>query len=356
MSSIPLRPATWMLAGLCLLAVRPQARAQIHTMDQLDTKAKFTDRAKPTYPTRARINGTMGEGIVRFVIDADGRLSCCEVVAQTAPEFGRAALEAVRRWRAQPGLIGGRPVDTRWQVPIVFVLNEGNIDREATAFMYGFPAKVPAKLPAEFRYDTQPQAEDTPAPIYPYDDWIKHRAGSAEAAYVIDPAGRLRELQIFAASSPEFGRALAAAIERWKFKPATRGGKPCFAPARLKFSFNLYVPDDAPENRLRKVVLENPAVLAKLSDLDHPLQPLNRVAPRYPFALAADGRAGQAVVECIVDREGWVRLPRMVSATREEFGWAAAAALAEWRFAVPVVKGQPADVVVQVPFEFAARR
>lgn len=343
-----------MLAALCLVAMLPQARAKIYAMDQLDTKVKFTHRAKPTYPPRERNDEKMGEGIVRLVIDADGRLSRCEVVAQTAPEFGRAALEAVQRWQARPGLVGGQPVDTRLQVPIVFLLENDDISRAAIAFMYGFPVKVPAQLPAQFHYDRQPAAEDTPAPVYPYEDWLKQRSGRAEVAYVIDPEGRLRELQIFKASSPEFGQALAAAIERWKFKPATRRGKPCFAPARVTFNFDLYRPDDAPENRLRRVVLEHPAALAKLSDLDQPLQPLNQVAPRYPFALAGAGPAGEAVVECIVDREGWVRLPRIISATREEFGWAAAAALAEWRFAVPRVKGAPADVVVRVPFEFGA--
>jgi TonB family protein len=342
------------MIGLGFFACTPLVRAKIYPSDQVDKLPRWLDQPPPHYPFDLRKAGVMGEAVIRFVLDEDGRMSRCEVVAQTNPEFGRTALDSVRQWRAKPGIKDGRKVELSMQIPILFSLDDGSVDKEATAYMFGFPVKVPSQLPAEFHYNVQPQAMDTPAPVYPYDDWMENRPGSAEVTYVIDPEGRLQELHIINASAPEFGQALAAAIERWKFKPATHRGKPCFAPARLDFHFNLYQPDDAPEIRLRKAARDNPAALAKMSGLDQPLQPTNQVAPRYPFALVNEGLGGQAVVECIVDREGWVRLPHVISATRGEFGQAAAAALTEWRFAVPRVKGTPSDVVVRVPFNFAA--
>lgn len=75
----------------------------------------------------------------------------------------------------------------------------------------------------------------------------------------------------------------------------------------------------------------------------------------YPPALKqGDKPAGTAMIEIVIDREGRARLPRIVSATREEFGWAAATAAAQWVFQPPMRGGHAVDVKVRVPFEFTA--
>jgi len=87
--------------------------------------------------------------------------------------------------------------------------------------------------------------------------------------------------------------------------------------------------------------------------LDQRLQPIWRTAPVYPQSLRGVKPAGKAVVEFVIDREGRARLPRVKSATQPEFGWAAATAVSQWVFAGPVRGGQPTDVKVSIPFEFA---
>jgi outer membrane biosynthesis protein TonB len=42
----------------------------------------------------------------------------------------------------------------------------------------------------------------------------------------------------------------------------------------------------------------------------------------------------------------------VISATQEEFGWAAATAVSQWVFKIPLRAGQPADVRVRIPFDF----
>jgi hypothetical protein len=48
-----------------------------------------------------------------------------------------------------------------------------------------------------------------------------------------------------------------------------------------------------------------------------------------------------------------VRLPRIVSATADSFGYAAAQAVVAWQFGPPLVGGKPAVVRVKVPFKFS---
>jgi len=74
--------------------------------------------------------------------------------------------------------------------------------------------------------------------------------------------------------------------------------------------------------------------------------------PVYPLRLREERPAGEAVIEFIIDRDGRARLPRVVSATQEAFGWAAAAAISQWVFAPPLRKGEPTEVRVSVPVGF----
>ncbi len=53
-----------------------------------------------------------------------------------------------------------------------------------------------------------------------------------------------------------------------------------------------------------------------------------------------------------IDRAGRAQLPRVVSTTREDFGWAAATAVARWQFTPPTKDGKPVDVKARVPVSY----
>ena len=90
--------------------------------------------------------------------------------------------------------------------------------------------------------------------------------------------------------------------------------------------------------------------------MDTRLNPRFQVPPAYPEALRAEKPEGQAMIEFLVDREGRGRLARVVSATREEFGWAAATAVNQWVFDPPRRGGLPVDIRVSIPFQFSLPR
>jgi TonB family protein len=58
-------------------------------------------------------------------------------------------------------------------------------------------------------------------------------------------------------------------------------------------------------------------------------------------------------VEFLIDRDGRVRLPRIVSATKSAFGYAAVQAVSAWQFDKPVVGGKSVILRVRMPMEFA---
>lgn len=93
----------------------------IANLDQAPT-AKF--QANPVYPFEMRRAGITGEVVVGFIVDDQGKVRDAYAVRSTQREFEAAAIQAVMKWTFRPGKKGGRSVNTRMQVPIVFSITE----------------------------------------------------------------------------------------------------------------------------------------------------------------------------------------------------------------------------------------
>ncbi|MBW7893532.1 MAG: energy transducer TonB [Opitutaceae bacterium] len=81
-------------------------------------------QARPQYPFEMRRAGIEGEVVVEFIVDTAGNVRNPFAVRSSQREFEQSAVQAVAKWTFRPGRKGGRAVNTRMQVPIVFTLNE----------------------------------------------------------------------------------------------------------------------------------------------------------------------------------------------------------------------------------------
>ncbi|MBL9186036.1 MAG: TonB family protein [Opitutaceae bacterium] len=319
------------------------------------TPPRVISQVPPIYPFEMRVSGMRGEVMVDFMVDIEGRVRNAYVVRSLNPSFDDPAIEAVRRWRFEAARVGERPVATRMQVPIIFSLNEtydggrGPLTAPRKADM--------AKLPEAYRYDTPPKPTGTVRPVYPYALLKARKSGQASVGYIVDEKGRVVRADVREASAPEFGRAVQAAIESFTFQPALRAGKPGPAILGFKQEFNedgqwqLVSEEDLALLRREE---KRPETIRQARDLDGPPVPRSRGPPRFPQAVADTVTTGEALIEFIIDEEGWSRLPRIVSATDEAFGYAAVQAVAAWRFEPPLRGGKPVAVRVQVPMVFGS--
>ena len=82
-------------------------------------------RQLPKYPRIARLAGVDGSIVLLAAIRPDGTVGEIEVLRAPEPRFGFefAAIEAVKQWRYQPGLMHGRPVTVYIRVIIEFTLS-----------------------------------------------------------------------------------------------------------------------------------------------------------------------------------------------------------------------------------------
>jgi protein TonB len=77
----------------------------------------------PAYPARARERGTEGWVDLEFTVATDGTTQDAVVrAAEPAGTFDRAALDAVKRWRYEPRVVGGNVVEQRVEARLRFRL------------------------------------------------------------------------------------------------------------------------------------------------------------------------------------------------------------------------------------------
>ncbi|HXA79864.1 MAG TPA: TonB family protein, partial [Opitutaceae bacterium] len=299
-----------------------------------DVLPRVLYQENPVYPVAMRRAGMRGDVRVRFVLDTEGRVRNPFVISSTNPGFNQSAIDAVLKWRFEPGIKKGVPVNTRMEVPIVFQLNDvpdGGHEEYEVSLDHGDQSN----LPPELRYDTPPKPTNTVLAVYPFELLRDGVDGTADVRFLVSPSGEVAQAIVVKATRPEFGQALLAMIDVWKFKPAMKDGKPTLTVLDISQEFSdnggdVPVSDEASD--LLYKLKKDKLALCAIKDLDARPQLLSQAPLVFPTALIGKVDKGQAVVEFLIDHEGNVQLPRVVSATDPAFGYAAVQGVTAWRF------------------------
>ena len=84
---------------------------------------KRTRYVEPVYPRAARDAGTSGWVDLEFIVRTDGSIGNARVVNSAPAEiFDRAALDAIAKWRFEPVVRDGKPIDQRTRLRLRFAL------------------------------------------------------------------------------------------------------------------------------------------------------------------------------------------------------------------------------------------
>jgi TonB family protein len=307
----------------------------------------------PDYPDSLLSRHLPGMVVVDFSVDTEGRLQGLNILAATHSDFVQPALAAAEKWSFRPARQGDLAVAAPMKGTLEFtVLDVAHIDiLAANGVSLG---KAPTNDPDIESLDQKPEILVAVDPVYPYDLLLAGTEGEAVADFLIQADGRVDGVTVREATRPEFGRALTAALECWVFRPAHKDGGNVPVPAAKRQKFSLADADGTrpAATRLIERLRSNDTEGMGARGLDKRLNPRYRDPPAYPAKLLGDKMTGEAEIAFIIDREGRGRVARIVSATQEEFGWAAATAVERWVFDPPKRGGQPTDVRVTIPFKF----
>ncbi len=173
----------------------------------------------PVYPQELREAGTAGTVVLEVVVKSDGSVGETSVLESDHPAFSTAAVEAVSKWRFQPGERNGKPVDTRIKIPIPFKFKKA--------------VQRPDIL------TRPPQLVSRPAPVFPR----KLRDAGVEGTVVLDIViksdGSTGNISVVSSDDPAFTEAAEQAVSRWRFNPGLQDGKPVDTRVRVPIPFKI---------------------------------------------------------------------------------------------------------------------
>ena len=318
-------------------------------------------QAPPIYPYDMRSAWLIGTVMLSMVIDQEGRVEDAYVIESNNPWFERPALDAVLGWRFTPGEMNGRRVKTRVTHWISFNLKSANPGEQPQEPWQLSKGKDHDKQPPELQWHTPPVPKMTLLPVYPYEQLQAGKAGKVRVLCVIGPDGTVLGAKLLEASQSEFGAAVMAMLDGWRFTPAAKkDGTACMARLTMEYEFRPNGRGDVPVGEATRGIIrllaKTPDEITSAKDLDRPLKPRSQRPPIYPTAMKGTGQSGEAIVEFFVDQNGDAQLPRIVSSTAPEFGYAAVQAVATWRFEPPRKGGQPVVTKARIPLGFSLKK
>jgi protein TonB len=85
--------------------------------------ARVIYQPKPEYPPLAKMAHIEGAVLLEAILGRDGTIRELKVLSGH-PLLAKAALEAVQRWRYQPTLLNGEPVEILTEISVSFTLTE----------------------------------------------------------------------------------------------------------------------------------------------------------------------------------------------------------------------------------------
>ncbi len=205
-------------------------QAAKETEHVLVTTVEPITRVQPVYPIEAKKAGIEGEVVLRTTIAKDGSVSHLDVVSGN-PLLVKPALDAVQRWRYKPSVTG--TIVTA--VTINFTLAKDG----ATATVV--PDQSTAKTFSSGDSGvTPPVAIYKPDPPYTKEARAAKIQGTVELQIIVGVDGSVTDVKSIQGFDAGLTKNAMDTIKTWKFKPATKDGKPVPWRGKVEVSFKLY--------------------------------------------------------------------------------------------------------------------
>jgi len=192
-------------------------------------------------------------------------------------------------------------------------------------------------------------------PIHPEALYSRGVEGEAIIIASVDMFGSVLEPIVDRATHEEFGLAALLAASEWIFEPASKNGVPIAVRVRIPFTFSIAFEHKLNVELGRELFQEVDVPVIPSFELDE--SPLPSFVPAfdefYPESLKSSGKSSAVSVEFVIDPEGYVINPRVVSISAPGFEEAAIRAISHIRYSPIAFEGQPVYVSLLMPIQFS---
>lgn len=192
-------------------------------------------------------------------------------------------------------------------------------------------------------------------PTHPAELYARGVEGEAIIIASIDVFGTVVEPVVDRATHDEFALAAMLAASEWIFEPATKNGVPQAVRVKIPFTFTIAFEHKLNVEMGREVFQQLDVPVTPSFELDQ--APTPRFIPAfdefYPEEFANTGKSAAVSVEFIVNPDGNVINPRIVTISTPGFEEAAMRAVAHIQYKTIRVQGQPVYASIMMPIQFS---
>jgi TonB family protein len=229
--------------ALCVLGIAGGGMSALGGGEDFARQLGLARFGLPEFPPVLRSEGvTAGSASLLITHDAAGRLVDILLLDATQPEFGEAAMRAVREWQFVPAAPGAPRLQRTPVVRFNFsVKGVVIVPTGGRAVEYSLPplsaAAETVSIPMFDRLDRTPRAIVQPMPQFPPALLGQVGEGWAKLEFLVDTEGRVRVPVVLEESAPAFGDAALAAVAAWRFGTPRENGQPVVAMTQWEFRF-----------------------------------------------------------------------------------------------------------------------
>ncbi|MFH0988719.1 MAG: energy transducer TonB [bacterium] len=205
--------------------------------------------------------------------------------------------------------------------------------------------------PVYVEVTTNPTILHEERPYYPDLAVRAGKEGTVHLKMWVDEKGNVADVSIVKSEDEIFDKPAMEAAKKYQFSPAKIAGKPVAVWVTIPFKFRL-AKDDAKFQAPSAKGISSNVKPVKTINVDKQVEILYSVPAVYPEQAKKEGAEGEAVVQVLVDESGDAVQVRLVKTDRGDFGEAAVAAVAKWKFKPAMKDNKPLASWVTVPFKF----
>ncbi len=224
----------------------------------------------------------------------------------------------------------------------------------ATAILTGLSAKEEEEKEGDGEI-IPPTAIYKIDPTHPPDLYARGIEGEAIVVAYVDRLGNVLDPVVEHASHEEFGLAALLAASEWIFEPATKNGVPLLLKVKIPFEFKIAFEHKLNVELGREVFQKIDVPVIPSFELEQ--APLPSSVPAfanfYPEEFKNTGKASAVSLEFIIDPEGNVINPRIISISTNGFEEAAIRAVSHIKYKPIRHEGQSVYVSLMMPIQLS---
>ncbi len=303
------------------------------------------EQPPPDYSPEAQAAGLEGSIYLVGVVGADGLARDFQVTTPLGFGLDEMAVDAVKRWRFEPGLRNDAPVDVFTTLRVDFTLPAKRSRWHLTGAAFDPPEGTARPY---FRYAPYPSGPGVSGEAMDHAAIVSAvgRQATVTLSFEVDSQGLPGEFHVVNASDPIWGPEAIELVKGWRFIPGTRDKESVAVPCTVML---VWGQRDIRAERLPNLSMERigPLQIA-------PPPPASTVVLKYKKEPAYSNEALKAQVEgtvilfAMLDGEGAPRDLRVVKSLGYGLDQKALEAAAEWRFERLLLNGTASPI----PFSF----